>query len=254
MRMLRVIERHSTSQITLTLSLLEFQLTTKPRVAVAVGEFLRAPRRIGQSADFLDLFSDETEDQREYIDGLFVVSIILLFLFLTWGFILIVLKCKGAEVGCASGNAFVSPRPDDGIEDEDDKEKIQDDIASTSDSSNADSISVSSNQPIFSKYGETLAENSSSDVEDNKTHAIRSRFKCRSRKNKRTSGTASSARINPHERRTRIAFLLFASVALVCAPFTLFITFGPLQQAMMEFESGPSPHSLFAVSTKGEYC
>ena len=210
----------------------------QPKVAVAMGAFLRGPRELGHSTNFTDLFSSIREEQRDYIDGLMVVSIIFSFVFLIWAFVLIVLKFKGKEVGCASGNAFISRRPDDENNDID-LEKTQDDIASTSDSSNAES--VYSNKPLFSKHGGALDKNSSSDENGDNNHSKRS-WRCMRRANKE-----KDARNNRRERRTRIVFLVFASVALICTPFTLFLTFGPLKEALMEVTYVESPDSLFLV-------
>ena len=215
--------------------------TTKPKVAIAVGAFLRVPRELGHSGNFTDLFSSVREEQRDYIDGLLVVSVIFSFLFLIWAFVLIILKCKGKEVGCASGRAFVSLRPDD-EKSEADLEKTQDDTGSTSDSSNAKSvISVSSNKPLFSEYGGTVIENSSSDFSDDNNHSDRKSRRCLERNNKKKEGQ--------RERRTRLTFIVFASIALICAPFTLFLTFGPLKETVMEVATTQNPDSLILVRT-----
>ena len=193
-----------------------------------MGEFLRAPREVGHSGNVTDLFSSVRGDQREYIDGLLVVSVIFSFLFLIWAFILIVLKCKGKEVGCASGRAFVDFRLDESSS-ETDLGKTQDDIASTSDSSNA-SHSVSSSKPLFSDYGGTVLENSNSYYSDDNNHSGRNVWGRITGQQNKSKGKNDGVKINRCERNTRLVFILFASGALICAPFTLFLTFGPLNE------------------------
>jgi len=218
---------------------------TPPQIAVVVGAFLRAPRAIGHNVLFSDLFSHDSEEQRDYTDGLMVVSIIFTFFFLIWGFVLVVLKMKGNEVGCASGNAFVyHDSEDENIEIEEDK--VQDDIGSTSASSEAGSISESSEKPLFSKNGGALSFNSSSsDIDDNNDHSKTKLWRCMQRE----TGD-KDVKINPHERRTRVAFLVFASIAMICTTFTLFLTFGPLKEALTEMTNEDSPDSLFSEVQK----
>ena len=153
---------------------------------------------------------------------------------------MIVLKCKGKEVGCASGRAFVAFRPDEPSNGTD-LGKTQDDIASTSDSSNA-SI-VSSSKPLFSDYGGTVVENSNSYYSDNKNHFGRKMWRrIIGEQNKRNKRKTDDVKFNRRERRTRFVFIVFASVALICAPFTLFLTFGPLNEVATQ-----SADSLISV-------
>ena len=128
--------------------------------------------------DFSDFFSSVSDDRREYIDGLLVTWIIFLFLFLRWGLILVMLKYKGNEVGCASGRGFVSLRSYDessrsNEESSDVQEsKADDGMASTSDSSGAETGSKMSTKPLFKRnglYATASDDNSDSfvDSEDN---------------------------------------------------------------------------------------
>lgn len=202
---------------------------------------MRAPRQAGHSGNFTDLFSSVREEQREYIDGLLVVSIIFSVLFLIWAFILVVLKCKGKEVGCASGRAFVNNRPEDDESSETDIEKTQDDdFASTSVSSNDESCSVSSSKPLFSEHGDTVMGCFSSDFssDDNNYHSCRKKWGWLRRQNKnktKSDGVSPDvSKTNRRERRTRLVFILFASIALICAPLTLFLTFSPLKEVVTQ--------------------
>ena len=74
---------------------------------------VRGPRTLGHSADFGDLFSSVPEERRTYIDGLSTIPVIFFSFFTAWIFIVILMKCKGKEVGCASGRPFVKFRPED---------------------------------------------------------------------------------------------------------------------------------------------
>jgi len=206
---------------------------SSPRIAIVIGEFLRAPREIGHSGNFTDLFSSVREEQRDYIDGLLVVSVIFSVLFFIWAFILTVLKCKGKEVGCASGRAFVNSRPKN-ERNETDVTKIQDDVVSTSVSSN-ESSSVSSSRPLFSEHGNIVIEKSSSDfIDANNHHSRREKWSSIRRQSKKTTkrniDSPDVTKTNRRERRTRLVFIFFASMVLICAPFTLSLSFGPIKE------------------------
>lgn len=181
------------------------------------------------------MFSSVREEQRGYIDGLLVVSIIFSVFFLIWAFILVVLKCKGKEVGCASGRAFVNTCPEDDESSETDIEKTQnDDFASTSVSSSDESCSVSSSKPLFSEHGDTVMGCFSSDFssDDNESDEV----------------SPDVTKANRRERRTRLVFILFASIALICAPLTLFLTFSPLKEVVTQ-----SSDNLILVCDNNNY-
>ena len=201
---------------------------------------MRGPREVGHSVHFSDLFSSFEEERRAYVDGLSAVPIIFISFFFSWLFILILLKVKGTEVGCASGRAFVSIRTYDENE-EVKQEKPEDDLASTSESSNADTMSESSVKPLFLGSRGQMMEYSNSDIKDDNINFGTKIWQCIRRKNKENTG------INPIERRTRFSFLIFASIALFCAPVNLFLTFGPLMDAAMEVLTTESPDSFLLV-------
>jgi hypothetical protein len=188
---------------------------------------------------FSDFFSSVQEERKAYVDGLSAVPVIFFSIFLAWGFIAILLKCKGAEVGCASGRAFISLRSDD-ENSEMDKGKPEDDIASTSDSSDASELSA---KPLFLGPGGEMMEHSDSDFNNN-DHFGMKMLRCMGRKNEE-DGTGDT--INRLERRTRISFLVFASIALLCTPVNLFLTFGPLREVAMEASTTDSPDGLLLV-------
>lgn len=95
-----------------------------PSIAVAVGNILRAPRTIRHHGNFSLVFSSDYDDQRDYVDGILVVETVFLIVFVLWAFVVLVLKFKGREVGCASGRAFVLPE-DDEENDQEDKEHTE---------------------------------------------------------------------------------------------------------------------------------
>lgn len=211
---------------------------------------LRKPREVGHSVEFSDIFSSFQERRIAYYDGLSVVPVIFLSLFLGWMFVIMLLKCKGKEVGCASGQAFVSLRSNDEEyqEDEDEEEveygedKLEVDLTSTGDSSHTDSYGESSVKPIFVGAEGRAIQHSDSDISDDGKKFLR----CLRRRNanKRNPG------INRIERGTRISFLIFAFLALICAPLCIVLTFGPLRDVSIEMSTTETPDALFFVSTR----
>ena len=197
---------------------------------------------------FSDLFSPVPETRRAYFDGLSAVPIIFLSLFLAWIFLTLLLKCKGADVGCASGRAFISVRSDD-EDDEVDEEKLDEDLASTSESSNTDTIGESSVNPIFVKSGGDAMQHSDSDhTRDNNDHCGKTVLGCFKRKNRKAD--KDNTELNRLECRTRISFLVFASLVLICAPLCIVLTFGPLREMAIEMSTTETPDGLFPVSTR----
>ncbi len=208
-----------------------------------IGSLLRGPREIGHSVQFSDLFSDVQEEQRAYFDGLSSVPIIFGSLFLAWAFVTILLKCKGKEVGCASGRAFVSVLSED--ENEEDLEKPEGELSSTSSESNGESSDDSGVKPLFVGPGGFAMLHSDSDVKDEKEHCGKKLLKCIKRNKEKED--ADSTGINKLERGTRLSFLFFASIALVCAPLCIVLTFGPLREAVAtESATGLYPVSLIS--------
>ena len=73
---------------------------------------LEAPRRT-YGTEFSNVFSSDRIAQHSYVDGLLIVGLFFVVIFVVWTLVLIVLKLKGKEVGCASGSAFHTERSDD---------------------------------------------------------------------------------------------------------------------------------------------
>lgn len=75
--------------------------TAPAYIATSQVEGMHQWPRFGWTDQIIDVFQ---EDQRnEYIKGVAIGSIITLFVFIVWALVLVLLKCAGKRVGCASG-------------------------------------------------------------------------------------------------------------------------------------------------------
>ena len=211
---------------------------------------MRKPREVGHSIEFSDIFSSFQERRIGYYDGLSVVPVIFLSFFLGWLFVTSLLKCKGKEVGCASGQAFITVRSnDEEDQDQDEEEPEEDDqyeyeedklgvdLTSTGSSYSDGASSV---QPIFVGPEGRAIHHSDSDVNEEGKKFLR----CL----RRRSGSKRDPGINRLERRTRISFLVFALFTLICAPLCIVLTFGPLRDLGIEMSTTETPDALFFVS------
>ncbi|KAG7349167.1 hypothetical protein IV203_011764 [Nitzschia inconspicua] len=226
-----------------------------PPSAATIGAILRAPRNIRHHGNFSYVFSPEREEQLEYVNGVMAVASVFLIVWVLWAFVLLVLKFKGKQVGCASGRAFVTARSDD--EGEKQFGDTRDDISSTSESSGVES---NSSKPFFTdfsrqdskfsrekrrqpkiKYDDEMNLVASvTDPDDEQSTGSLSRSsgwisrsysdgdgnELRSLESQRVA-----AKINPRENRTRICFVIFASIALLCVPLILIFSYGPMKEA-----------------------
>mmetsp|Transcript_33721 Transcript_33721/g.73041 ORF Transcript_33721/g.73041 Transcript_33721/m.73041 type:complete len:592 (-) Transcript_33721:815-2590(-) len=68
--------------------------------------------RFGLTTDINSLLSGESEQQKDYIVGIVAGSLIILGVAVVWLLVLLVLKCCGKRVGCASGKPRCPVRPD----------------------------------------------------------------------------------------------------------------------------------------------
>jgi hypothetical protein len=218
---------------------------------VVIGNILRAARNIRHSGNFSHVFSPIHEEQTEYIDGLMVVSSIFLIAYVLWAFTLVVLKIKGNEVGCASGRAFVTAMSEDEY-DEELVGKAEEHLDSTSESSGA-----SSDTPIYRDPQHTRDNNpmnggqQQTKFANGKSTPTEALEDTQSENRSQSSGWVSRSYsdnhgedlrdgseedetneiINPREYRTRICFLVFASILLICVPLILVFCYGPLKEA-----------------------
>jgi hypothetical protein len=74
-------------------------------VVVTVGSLLAIPRE-SRSTTFSDLFSSNAEAQKDYAKGLIALGSFILVVAVVWFLILVVLRLKGKDIGCASGIGF----------------------------------------------------------------------------------------------------------------------------------------------------
>jgi hypothetical protein len=224
----------------------------KPHSAVVIGAILRAPRNIRHSGNFSYVFSPIREQQLDYVDGILVVSSIFCIAWVLWAFTVLVLKFKGKQVGCASGRAFVTGRSEDKEYDVNKHSgDTQDDYCSTSESS-GDGLSNSSKRMFSqstrrrSKHSQSSRRRQSKDEENEEclggTVDEEHSLEILSQSSGWISGTYSDnlrdfqneplvVNINPHENRTRVCFVFFASIVLICMPLTMFFSYGPMKEA-----------------------
>jgi hypothetical protein len=187
---------------------------------------LRGPRG-HYTTNFADLFSSDTELQHSYVDGLLVIGVFFLVVLVVWSLILIVLKLKGNEVGCASGQAFQAEIEIAG----DDR-----DLQSTDSSESCSSIGVESESECDDAPERHIAKHTSDDgrANNNFDHQYEEAdddYASQEEWLNKNDGAPSQKKISQRERRTRICFLFFSLVSLVCVPLILVFSFGPIKEA-----------------------
>ena len=168
--------------------------------------------------------------QYQYVNGLLAVMVSFVILLIFWIFVLCVLKCRGDDVGCASGQPFQSQRGDD--DDDEDLSSTDDDmendgLSSIGSASNSDSKEDSVSKLITNKDNlqNLSAEEKPGDgpPTDNLT---------RDESYETPSPTVrKQSKINQRERRTRFCFMMFSLLSLICVPLILAISFRPLKGA-----------------------
>jgi len=73
--------------------------------------------RFGNADDIGSLITGTPEEQKSYLIGVVSTSVIILLIFAVWSIVLIVLKCLGKKVGCASGIPPSLPKKDMDVQD-----------------------------------------------------------------------------------------------------------------------------------------
>jgi hypothetical protein len=141
---------------------------------------------------------------------------ILFLIFMTWTLLLLVLKFKGSEVGCASGRAFYRPREDSSSVLSTDSEDLH-----------------SSSEEFESHHPDSLERHIGRQRLDTGSRGeVDSYSEYGSQEGWVSSPSGPSfLRVSTRERRTRSAFLAFSFVALVSVPFILVFSFGPMKEA-----------------------
>ena len=204
-----------------------------------VGSLLQAARRNHHTTTFSDVLSPYPEVQKDYVYGLFTVAIIFASIFVFWTFVLIVLKLKGPEVGCASGRAFQKPSSD----------QLSSVLSTDSESFYSSSFGEDdiNNNNIHSPRKASYEMHSIERVMDDRRSSVRSDLRSEqdgsigldsySEYDSRdgwvpSTGTVSrQRRVSQREQRTRFAFLVFSFIALVTVPFILVFSFSPIKDA-----------------------
>jgi hypothetical protein len=160
---------------------------------------LEIPRE-SRSITFSDFFSSDREAQENYAEGLIGLGSFLLSFAFLWYVVLLVLKLKGHEAGCAAGRAF-------GTEASTSTKSL-----SETDDSNQDNVSAESS---VVKYDDRELDSNPPD-DDNER-----------------SGCCSDHSLHLRQRqyRTRLAYFFFAFLSLVCSFLLLTSTYQPLEDA-----------------------
>ena len=190
----------------------------------SLGSILRASRAASYSTKFSDIFSDDAEVQHKYAKGLVAVGFFFIVFYVIWAFVLIVLKFKGRDVGCASGRPF---------------QKIKIDNTFSTDSSSGGEYSVeddlSSNLgPIDEVHPQEDYDSAGSpgyDEYEGEEHSQESWISEREERIRRLKEPEILLIENPREKRTRSAFLLFSVLSLALVPFILVFSFSPMKEA-----------------------
>lgn len=180
------------------------------------------PRR-DYTTNFAFLIAGDDQDRQEYTSGLVVLGCILASVLAIWWMVLIVLKCKGRSVGCASGRSFRGePIPQTGSN------------AQSSGSTDLEDEWVSGEE----RSGEHQAEEEAYADEVSFHSSIKSSEMDESMRSRESdlsgSGLSQSSisRASTRERRTQIAFFLFGVITLALVPMVLTLAFSPLKRAV----------------------
>ena len=169
-------------------------------MVLAMHEFFSTSRFI-QTTSVVDMLSPDFNERMNYAYGiLFMVSIIVIF-FVIWTTILLILKFKGEEAGCASGAAFSTS-----LKNEDD---LLDERGKSRESGSTCSEDFENNSSIESECHENSRLSSFQEHEKDRAFA---RYKKRAR-------------------RSRVAFLLIWITSMTCVCVVLVFGFAPLKEA-----------------------
>jgi hypothetical protein len=194
---------------------------------VNVGAMLKAAR-MTYSTKFSDVFSLEREAQYSYVHGLLLVTTIISCIFIAWALILVVLKFKGKEVGCASGRPFQTSQSDDAESTDFSSGSYSSEESHTESNSGGDdglrNLRVHVEQPN-DELDSTGTPVSYEDEYASDDGWLESGSK--------TMKEKASRRM----KRTRAAFLFFCGITLLCVPFILVFSFAPLKVATQGTEA-----------------
>jgi hypothetical protein len=135
--------------------------------------------------------------------------------------LLIVLKVKGREVGCASGQAFHTENSDDDLclESTDSSESYSNSMGSDSESHDIDALQHHIDRKVSGEdfgFEQHYEEENDYDSQDGWLS---------------TEGAPSRKKTNHRELRTRLCFIFFSFISLLSVPCILVFSFGPMKEA-----------------------
>lgn len=189
---------------------------------------LRGPRE-RYSTNFTDVFASDREVQYQYVNGLLAVMVAFVIVLIFWIFVLCVLKFKGDDVGCASGQPFQSYEGEEDLDSTDDESFCSLGSASHTDSQAEDENSVSKliskNKDNLQNFSEEENAGGGGPPTGNTTRDEESFVN-------HSSAVKNHATKNRRERRTRFCFLMASLLSLVCVPLILVLSFGPMKEAV----------------------
>ena len=204
-----------------------------------MGSILRLPRK-WHTTDFASFFSTSQAEQVDYVNGILVSGVIVFSVFLLWAFILIVLKVKGKEVGCASGRAFYTETNDDDHHDTQSTDSSDESYSSRENDNFGSSGSSSSNSKERNWNTRNSNLQSKNDFQDDDESGSAEysfddesdggRSEDYDSQNGWLSADEPRRSTNRREKRTRICFLVFSSISLLCVPLILVFSFGPMKE------------------------
>lgn len=192
-------------------------LLSQPDILDTARYLVDFPRR-EYSTDFAVFVAGDVEEQEAYASGLVVLGCILASIYVIWWMVLLVLKCKGKSVGCASGRSFRGERV-----------RLQDEI------------DASGSTDVEEEWT-SGAENSGDRYDISEEASFQSSIKSSENDGQsEVSGSSSEysavSRPTTRERRTQIAFFVCGLMSLAAVPFVLTLSFSPLKEAVESTEN-----------------
>lgn len=214
-----------------------------------MGNLLRVPR-VNYSTNFTDIFSSDRQVQYHYVNGLLAVMVSFIVILIFWVFVLFVLKFKGQEVGCASGQAFLTKHDGEDVASTDDDEASFSSFGSRSASQQNSVSKLIKQKDSLENFLSLDTEGEDGPPTDPMTRVEDSRSF-----DNDAGLDPPLPDINPRESRTRFCFLFFSLLALICVPTILVTSFGPLKDAVQTSNelvavSQSSPNALLYTRMK----
>lgn len=206
------------------------------------------------TTNFASAFSDDAGVQHSYARGIIAVASFFLALLVLWGFVIVVLKLRGKEVGCASGRAFQMVKADD-----DDELQVTDSSSGDFSMGDDNSSSAPSRYDMEELGQEVMLSDYGSEDYDNE---VNSRGSWTEDERQQKVPDLPQMKENPRERKTRSCFLFFSILSLCLVPFILIFSFGPMKEAtdaskqlilvrLLSLASSLSAFGIFVLLTTG---